>query len=268
MLRTWLNVMIASMIFFPVREFSARPQDFGLFAEEVWCQTKDSVTLHGWFFQTQNGTQPNAASLCLLLFHGNADNISIRLPKAQAWVKRGVSVFLIDYRGYGKSEGKIEKGSDLLQDAEAALRWLKEEKGYPSERIVLYGESIGSVPAVELAARERFKAVILEAPFTSLKEVAKRHYGLAPDFLIKDFLMDNETKISGLKSPLFILHGTEDEIIPFEMGGRLFQKAPEPKQFLEIKKAHHNDISVVGGTEFFEAPYQFVMTEADDFQPF
>jgi alpha-beta hydrolase superfamily lysophospholipase len=257
MLRAWINLMIASMIFFPVREFSARPEDFSLKAEEAWCETKDHITLHGWFFQAQNETQP----ICLLLFHGNADNISIRLPKAQAWMKRGISVFLIDYRGYGKSEGKIEKGNDLLKDGRAAFQWLKNKKNYTSEQIILYGESIGAVPAIELAVHERFKAVILEAPFTSLKEMARRHYGLVPDFLIKDFMMDNETKISSLKSPLFILHGEEDEIVPFEMGKRLFEKAPEPKQLFEIKNAHHNDISIVGGRDFFEAPYQFVMKQ-------
>ena len=254
MFRLWLNFMIASMIFFPGREFSARPEDFGLRAQEVWCQTTDNGRLHGWFFQAGGETK-----LCLLLFHGNAGNISDRLPKAEAWVTRGISIFLIDYRGYGKSEGKIEKGNDLFQDAEAALRWLKEEKNYSAERIILYGESIGSVPTLELAIREPFKAVILEAPFTSLKEVAKRHYGLVPDFMIQDFMLDNESKMARLKSPLFILHGTEDEVVPFEMGQRLFEKAPEPKDFLEVKNAHHNDISIVGGADFYEVPYQFVM---------
>ena len=255
MFRAWINFMIASMIFFPTREFSARPEDFGLRAEEVWCQTQDKIKLHGWFFQAEQ----KEASLCLLLFHGNADNISSRLPKAQAWLKRGISVLLIDYRGYGKSDGKIEKGSDLYEDACTALNWLTKEKAYSSERIILYGESIGSVPAVELASQQAFKAVILEAPFTSLKEIAKHHYGLVPDFMIQDFLLNNESKMPRLKSPVFILHGNEDEVVPFEMGKRLFDKAPHPKDFLEVKKAHHNDISIVGGADFFEAPYQFVL---------
>jgi uncharacterized protein len=261
MFRAFLNFVIASMIFFPVREFSARPEDFGLRAEEVLCRTEDKVNLHGWFFQADEKEKQDTPSLCLLLFHGNAGNISDRLSKAQAWVKRGVSVLLIDYRGYGKSEGKIDKGNDLFQDARAAFNWLKTEKNYSSDRMILYGESIGSVPAVELASHEAFKAVILEAPFTSLKEVAKRHYGIVPDFAIQDFLLDNESKITSLKSPLFILHGTDDEVVPFEMGRRLFDKAPDPKDFLEVKNAHHNDISMVGGADFFEAPYQFAVKE-------
>ena len=244
------------MIFFPVQEFSVHPEDFGLTAEDVWCQTDDGIRLHGWFFDEGKSKGLN---LCLLFFHGNADNISIRLPKAERWVKRGISVLLVDYRGYGKSEGSIKEGNDLFRDARAALKWLQEKKHYTSSQTILYGESIGAVPVIELAAEERFKAIILEAPFTSLKELAKKHYGLVPDFLIKDFLLDNESRISQLKSPLFILHGAEDEIVPFEMGKRLFEKAPEPKQFLAIKGAHHNDISVVGGKDFFDQPFQFAV---------
>jgi len=245
--------MITSMIFFPTKEFSLKPESFGLAQEDAWCETEDKVQVHGWFFEV-----PKAES-CLIFFHGNADNISIRLPKAKEWIDRGVSVLLLDYRGYGRSEGEIKQGSDLLEDGQAALKWIQEEKKYTPSQIILYGESIGAVPAIELAIKERFKAVILEAPFTSIKELAKRHYGMAPDFLLKDFLMDNESKIAQLKAPVFILHGTEDEVVPFSMGKLLFEKAPEPKQFLEIKEAHHNDIASVGGEDFFERPFRFAV---------
>ena len=155
MIRGLINAMIASMIFFPVKEFSARPMDFGLSAEDVWCETRDDIRIHGWFIKAEG------SNLCLLLFHGNADNISIRLPKAKAWIDRGISVLLVDYRGYGKSQGTIKKGDDLYEDARAALEWLKREKNYASSNIILYGESIGSVPAIGLATQEPFKAVIL-----------------------------------------------------------------------------------------------------------
>lgn len=255
MLRSLVNMMIASMIFFPVQEFSLKPKDFGLVSEDAWCQTQDNVKIHGWFLPAKNGDS------CLLLFHGNADNISIRLPKAEQWVKRGVSVLLVDYRGYGKSEGKIKTGDDLYQDALAALKWLQAEKNFAPSQIILYGESIGAVPAIELGIQQKFKAIILEAPFTNLKELAKHHYGMAPDFMLKDFLMNNEIKIPKLKSPLLIVHGTQDEVVPFRMGKQLFGEAPEPKQFLEIKNAHHNDISLVGGRDFFEAPFRFAVDQ-------
>ena len=268
MIRWLVNSMIASMIFFPVREFSARPEDFGLSAEDVWCRTADGIQIHGWFINATPSPSPLPLSggedkgeeeLCLLFFHGNADNISIRLPKAKEWIDRGISVLLLDYRGYGKSEGKIDQGANLSQDGEAALKWLKKNKNFASLQLILYGESIGAYPAIELATREKFKAVVLEAPFTSIKELAKKHYGLAPDFFLKDFLMDNESKISGLKAPLFILHGTDDEIVPLEMGRRLFEKAPGHKEFFEIQGAHHNDISLIGGADFYERPYRFVI---------
>lgn len=249
--------MIASMIFFPVKEFSSQPKDFGLMSEDVWCQTQDGIKIHGWYLEAKE------SSTCLLLFHGNADNISVRLPKAKAWVSRGVSVLLVDYRGYGKSEGEIKVGNDLTQDASAALKWLKEGKKYASSQIILYGESIGAVPAIELGVQEKFKAIILEAPFTNLKELAKHHYGMAPDFMLKDFAMDNEDKIPQLKSPLFVVHGTQDEIVPFQMGRHLFDKAPEPKQFFEIKNASHNDISLIGGSAFFDEPFRFAMAQKD-----
>ena len=254
------------MIFFPVREFSAKPQDFGLTREDVLCRAKDGVQLHGWYFKAKapltltlsHEGRGEKEEMCLLFFHGNADNISIRLPKAKEWIDRGISVFLLDYRGYGKSQGEIKRGENLSEDAKAAFEWLREKKNYKSSQIILYGESIGAVPAIELAGQEKFKAVILEAPFTSIKELAKRHYGLAPDFLLKDFLMDNESKIVQLKSPLFVLHGTEDEIVPFEMGTRLFEKAPQPKEFFAIKGAHHNDTTIAGGKDFYERPFRFV----------
>ena len=251
-MRALVNLMIASMIFFPVREFSFRPEEFGLTFENAWCETQDGLKIHGWFLKAPN------ASTCLLFFHGNADNISIRLPKAQEWVKRGVSVLLVDYRGYGQSEGKIKKGKDLYADGEAAFKWLREAKNLKPEQLILYGESIGSVPAIELALNHRFKSIVLEAPFTSIVELARHHYGgWIPEFLLKDFLLDNEAKISQLKAPLFILHGEDDEIVPITMGKRLFEQAPEPKQFFEIPGAHHNDISEVGGTEFYERPFRF-----------
>ena len=246
--------MIASMIFFPTREFETKPQDFGMTAEDVWCKTADGIKLHGWYFDAKK-----EGGLNLLFFHGNAGNISIRLSQAKEWTERGISVLLLDYRGFGKSEGAIKHGDDLIKDAQAALEWLKKNKRVDISQMILFGESIGAVPAIELASRYKFKAIIIEAPFTSIKELAKKHYGMAPDFMLKDFLMDNESKIGKLQTPVFILHGTEDEVVPFEMGTRLFEKAPEPKQFLAITGAHHNDITMVGGEEFYEKPSQFIL---------
>lgn len=247
--------MIASMIFFPVKDFSLTPAQFGLVAIDVFIKTQDGLKLHGWFFPVKD------SKLCLLLFHGNADNISIRLPKAKAWIDRGVSVFLLDYRGYGKSQGQIKSANDLVKDAKAALAWLK-TKNHASSQIILYGESIGSVPAIELAANEKFKTIILEAPFTSLADMAKLIYGMAPGFMLRDFEMNNEEKIPRLKTPVLILQGTDDEVVPFSMGQRLFKKAPEPKGFFEIKNGHHNDLAETAGEAYYTKPYDFAFQSA------
>lgn len=252
MIRGLINLMIASMIFFPAKDFPLMPEHLGLNAQDVFVKTEDGVHLHGWFFPVEK------SQFCLLLFHGNAGNISLRLPKAKAWTDRGVSVLLIDYRGYGKSEGEIKSSADLTKDAKAALDWLKRKRNYATTQIILYGESLGAVPAIELAGHELFKAVILEAPFTSLKDMAKMLYGMAPDFLLKDFEMNNEEKITRLKSPVFFLQGTDDEVVPFSMGQRLFQLAPEPKGFFKVKGGRHNDLAEKAGEDYYAKPYEFV----------
>lgn len=247
--------MIASMIFFPTKAFSMKPEALGLTYEDVPLLTEDKVKLHGWFFPV-----PKAEN-CLLLFHGNADNISIRLPKAKEWLKRGVSVFLVDYRGYGKSEGEIKSSQDMIHDARAAFLWLKTKKQLNAAQVILYGESIGSVPAIELAISEAFKAVILESPFTSLKDMAKLMYGVVPDFMLKGFEMENEKNISKLKTPVFILQGTDDDVVPFTMGQRLFKKAPEPKSFFEIKNGRHHDLADHAGEAYYAKPFEFAVAQ-------
>ncbi len=250
-----MNLIVTSLLFFPEKGYYASPRDYELREEEVWVTTADNVRLHGWFFEA---AEPKAA---LLFFHGNAGNISGRLPKAKEWVERGVSVLLIDYRGYGRSEGKIQKGIDLVSDAEAALQWLEAEKKVPAEQIVLYGESIGSYPAIELAKKKKFAGVVLEAPFSSLRELARTHYAWVPEFLLNDFRMENEEAISEVKAPVFVLHGNQDEICPVEMGERLYDGAPAPKELYVVQGGGHNDLPEAAGTNYTEMPYSFLARE-------
>lgn len=254
----WLvNLMVTSFLFFPEKNFYELPRDYGLSPEEITVTTQDGLRLHGWFF---NASQSKAV---LLFFHGNAGNISGRLFKAKGWLDRGVSVFLVDYRGYGKSEGKIEKGADLIEDAESALRWLEEKRKIPSEKIILYGESIGSYPAITLAGEKKFSGLVLEAPFTTLSELAKTHYGWIPDFFLKDFPMKNQDAIPQIKAPVFILHGDRDEICPHRMGERLYELAPSPKEFYVVQGGQHNDLPEVAQEAYFEYPYRFLLREND-----
>ena len=247
--------LITSFLFFPEKDFSSLPRDYALLEEDIFLKTEDGARLHGWFFEA---TPPKAT---LLFFHGNAGNISGRLFKAKGWVERGISVFLVDYRGYGRSEGRIEKGADLLEDAKAALRWLEENKKVPSGEIILYGESVGSYPAIGLAAEKKFAGLVLEAPFTNLLELAQVHYGWVPDMFLNGFSMKNDNAISKAKAPVFILHGDQDEVCPVKFGETLYELAPSPKEFYVVQGGHHNDLPEVAQTSYFEYPYSFLARE-------
>ena len=247
--------MVSSFLFFPEKDFYELPQNHGLAAEEASVATGDGVRLHGWFFKG------SPSKPVLLFFHGNAGNISGRLFKAKGWVERGVSVFLVDYRGYGKSEGKIQKAGDLLEDARSALRWVEENKKVSSNQIILYGESIGSHPAVTLAAENKFAGLVLEAPFTTLNELAKKHYGWVPESALGDFQMNNNAVIAKTQAPVFILHGDQDEICPKEMGERLYELAPSPKEFYVILGGSHNNLPQQAGDRYFDYPYEFLARE-------
>ncbi len=251
--------MVASLIFFPDKHYSALPRDYGLAAEDVFLTTADGVRLHGWFFESPECRGKACLAPTLLFFHGNAGNISLRIFKAKEWLERGVSVFLLDYRSYGKSEGKIQKGADLLEDARAALVWLEGGKRIPAERVILYGESIGAYPAIQLAREKKFAGLVLEAAFTTLLDLARANYGgWVPEFLLKEFQMENDEAIREVQAPVFFLHGERDTICPLEQGKRLYELAPSPKELFVIPGGDHNDLPQVAGEEFYERPYRFL----------
>jgi hypothetical protein len=255
-----LNLMVASLIFFPDKQFYALPRDYGLAASDIFLTTGDGVRLHGWFFEASSegeGTTGRAVPAILFL-HGNAGNISTRILKAKGWLDRGVSVFLLDYRSYGKSGGRIQKGVDLLEDARSAVRWLEGERQIPAGKILLYGESIGAYPAIELAREKPFAGLVLEAAFTNLLELARVNYGgWVPESLLKDFAMKNDEAIAEVRAPVFFLHGDRDTICPLEQGKRLYELAPSPKEMFVIPGGDHNDLPEAGGEAFFERPFRF-----------
>ena len=250
--------MIESMIFFPEKTLYEKPEDYGFKHEDVFLKTGDGVTLHGWYLHAPQA-KPEGV---ILFFHGNAGNISNRLYKMKGWLERGFSALLIDYRGYGKSEGAIRHSDDVLKDADAALRWLTDSRKTPLSEIIVYGESLGTYPAIRLTCDHKVRAVILEAPFTSLFDVARTHYPFVLRAMMQQFQFSNIEHIQNLKAPLFILHGNEDEICPYAMAGELFEKAPEPKGFLSIPNGRHNDLPMIAGEDYFEKPYEFIVKNA------
>lgn len=199
---------------------------------------QDGVAVVSWYRPAQGG-RPT-----IVYFQGNGGNIADRGFKARPYLDRGFGMLLVGYRGYGENPGDpSERG--LYADGRAQLAFLARE-GVPPRRWVLYGESLGSGIAVQLALEQAAKspvgAVVLEAPYTSLGDAAAAHYPYVPArALIKD-RFDSIDKITGIDAPLFVVHGENDPVVPVKLGRRLFQAAREPKEGHWIKGGGHNDL--------------------------
>ena len=236
-----------SALFFPSGDLHRLPSDLDLSFEDVRLPS-GGHWLHGWFL-------PGADKNVVLWLHGNAGNISDRLDHAVVMTRElGVSSFLFDYRGYGRSEGRpTEKG--LYEDAAAAFNWLVREKGIDPSSVILYGHSLGSAVAVDLALGEGKSArgMVLESPFTSAGDVARMLYQGLPVHLFMSVSLDNTGRVGKVSLPVLVIHGEEDATIPFSMGRKVFDAAPEPKAFLPVAGADHSDCYLVGGAEYWEA---------------
>jgi hypothetical protein len=227
-----LLVFQRHLIYFPSRVYDGVPSDIGLSFEEVRFSTADGVVLAGWYVPRDN------SKATMLFFHGNGGNISHRLHAIDVLHGLGYSIFIIDYRGYGQSQGKpFEEG--LYRDAEAAWQYLIQTRGESPRRIVLMGESLGGAVAVELAARHAPAALVVESTFTTLAEVAKVHYPYFPVGLILSEKYDSIGRIGRVRRPVLILHGSEDELVPLALGKALFAAANEPKRFIETPGGHN-----------------------------
>ncbi|HWB13164.1 MAG TPA: alpha/beta hydrolase [Pirellulales bacterium] len=222
-----------SLIFFPARQPLAgwdMPE-----VERVRFRSWDGTALHGWYF-----SHPDPRAVVLFAC-GNAGNISYRADRlAQFCRRQRVALMAFDYRGYGLSEGKpTERG--VLMDARAARNWLAQRSGIRPAEIVLLGESLGGGVMVDLASRDGAGGLILERTFTSLPEVGAFHYPFLPVHWLMRNRLDSLKKIADYHGPLLICHGDVDEIIPYELGQRLYEAANEPKRFVTLRGVGHND---------------------------
>jgi fermentation-respiration switch protein FrsA (DUF1100 family) len=224
-----------SLIFFPSRYPDGDWDPPGLVHEDAWFNASDGTRLHAWYVPHE---QPRAV---VLFAHGNGGNLSHRdeiLRLLHAPLRASVLIF--DYRGYGRSEGSPSE-SGVLDDARAARAWLSERANVSPAEIVLMGESLGGAVAVDLAAGDGARGLILENTFSSLPDVAGHHYRWAPVQLLMRSRFDSVSKIGRYHGPLLQIHGDADTIVPIEFSRRLFAAANEPKQFVEIPGADHND---------------------------
>lgn len=242
------------MIFHP----HAFPDDCELFEiegvvrEEVIFDSNGS-RLHGWYFHAPG------SSRTILFNHGNTGNILNREQLITLQLKAGYSVFIYDYRGYGRSQGSATVFG-IVEDGCAAYDYLIKERGLTAEDIVVYGESLGAAVSCQIAARRRCAGLILQSGFSSLRQIALElmpYIRVYPNALMPQPNLDSAAILEHAHPPLLIIHGKKDTVVPFTHGEEMFRRASEPKKFLRLPRCGHNDICFLGADEYVESLQQF-----------
>ena len=255
------TLFIDSFIYYPEGysggpEWTPEPVGFAL--EDVFFEASDGVKLHGWYAVKERADEDSASFATILWCHGNAGNITYRYHNLVQLVERlGVDVFILDYRGYGRSEGKpSEEG--LYRDGAAAHRYLTETRGVPVERLVLFGRSLGAAVVIHTALNHPAAGVIVESPMFSVREMAVTLFKIRPLGAIVPNQFPAGEEIARVKGPVLVLHGDADTIVPLSQGKRVYHAAPEPKFFYRIPGAGHNDTYLIGGERYFERWMSFI----------
>ena len=245
------NWFIEKQVFFPDKTIVQTPADYNLPFEDVWFTSSDSIRLHGWLVSALHSKH------ILVFCHGNAGNISHRLDNVRLLHERGISVFIFDYRGYGRSDGSIsEKGFYLDSEAayEVARKWAEEHKA----KLVVFGRSLGGIAATHLAATKSCDGLILESTFTNMGAMARAHYPLPFTESLLQHRLNAVGEIGQVRAPILFFHGDKDRIVPIRLGRGLFEAAPNPKEFVVIPGAGHNDTFYVAGKGYFDKLEAFV----------
>jgi fermentation-respiration switch protein FrsA (DUF1100 family) len=225
------------LIYFPTRAWAATPAEIGLAYEEVWLEATDGVKLSGWFVPAE------PARGVILFFHGNGGNISHRLESLELFHRLGLSVFILDYRGYGQSEGRPSEQGTYL-DAEAAWRYLTDERQIPPHQIILFGESLGGAVAAWLAQTRSPGGLILLSTFTSIPDMGAQTYPFLPVRLLARVNYNTLARLPEISCPVLIVHSPDDEIVSYSHGQRLFAAANTPKKFLGLKGGHNEGVMI------------------------
>jgi len=221
----------------PGRTLTASPGDIGLDYEDVSLATSDHERLHGWYIPAENSRG------VLLFFHGNAGNISHRLDSIKIFHELGLDTLIFDYRGYGQSTGKASEQGTYL-DAQAAWDYLVNNRGFPAERIIVFGRSLGGAVGAWLGTQHTPAAVIIESSFSSGVDMARRLYPFFPARLITRLQYPVADYAGRLKCPVLVVHSRHDEIIPFAMGQAIYAAVKQRKEFLELRGDHNNGFLV------------------------
>jgi uncharacterized protein len=255
-----MRALLNALLYFPSRVVDGTPADAGLEYRELELATDDGERLHGWY------VQPRARPLGdVLVCHGNAGNIGDRIALAAVLSDAGFGVLLFDPRGYGRSSGRPgEQGT--YRDARAALAGLLAEPGVDAAHVLYLGESLGGAVALDLALARPPAGVVLLSAFTSVRDMARLHYGVVPTALVPD-AYPSLRRIRELRCPLLVLHGADDMIVPCEHGRALFDAAPGRKRLCILPGAGHNDIVSLAGARLAEEVASWVREELHGLAP-
>ncbi|HEY2149120.1 MAG TPA: alpha/beta hydrolase [Pirellulales bacterium] len=237
-----------SLVYMPTRYPDGSWQPSNLDFEDAQFAAADGTRLNGWFLPCDH---PRAV---LLVAHGNGGNLTHRIDMLRELHRLRAAVMIFDYRGYGRSEGSPNEAG-ILSDARGARAWLAKRAGVTESRVVLVGESLGTGVAVDLAAADGARGLILVSAFTSLPDAAASHYPWLPVRILMRNRLDSLSKIGRYHGPLLAMHGDADRIVPFPLGRRLFDAANEPKRLVVARGSDHNDPP---SDEFYKAVDQFL----------
>jgi len=245
-------------VYVPSSVFSGNPNDLGRPFEDVYFSSLDGVRLNGWYFPAEPSSP--RSHLVLLLLHGNGGNICHRLDFCEVWLRLGVNLFVFDYRGYGRSEGRPSEEGTYL-DAQAGHKWVR-EKGFSPANIVALGKSLGGGVASELALRETIGSLILQSTFNNIPSVGAELFPWLPVKRFHTIKYDTLSRLPRIRVPVLVMHSRADQVIGYHHAERNFAAANDPKMFCEIF-GHHTGALDFGARQYAEGLERFFRQYVD-----
>jgi fermentation-respiration switch protein FrsA (DUF1100 family) len=245
-----LSSLQGRLLYFPTEQLLTSPADIGLDYQSVRIATEDGLSLHAWWIPVP------APRATVLFLHGNAGNISYRLGTYRVLAELGLSILAIDYRGFGLSEGSPTEAGTYL-DAKASWQWMQREQNVTSDKFLLMGRSLGGGVASGFAEQVEPAALILESTFTSIPDMAAKVFPLPGIRRLSTIDYNNLERVAKIKAPKLIIHSSEDDLIPFSQGQRLFEAAAQPKTFSEIT-GNHADGFLTSGQHYVDGLASFL----------
>ncbi|AUT04306.1 phospholipase [Nostoc sp. CENA543] len=247
-------------IFFPSHVIEVTPKEFSLSYEDVWLPVTANSgrieRIHAWWIPAKSKNDQ-----VLLYLHGNGENIGANVGHANRFHQLGFSVLLIDYRGYGRSEGAFPEEMNVYQDAATAWNYLVNQRKINPKNIFIYGHSLGGAVAIDLAVKQPQAAgLIVQGSFTSIREMIdyRNTFRAFPIDLILNQRFESIQKLPQLKMPVLFIHGTADETVPSFMSQKLYAVAPEPKKIILFEGAGHNNVAQLAGKQYLQWIEEFV----------